>query len=78
MGLVGLLAGPRKLLHGNSIYSPEKFNHLDQRRIRSEQGRMKFYFFFAFFTCFDQFSTFLNISSHLKAFFTFFHFILFF
>ena len=25
--------------------STEKFNYLDQRRIRSEQGRMKFYVF---------------------------------
>ena len=25
------------------LHSPEKFNYLDQNRIRSEQGRMKFY-----------------------------------
>ena len=55
-----------------------KFNHLDQKRIRSEQGRTKFYVFFAFFTCFYQFSTFLIIFSQFKTFFhvfTFFHFI---
>ena len=62
--------------------SPKKFNHLDQRRIRSEQGRMKFYVFFVFlhfFTFFNQFSTFLIIFSHFKTFFhifsLFFHFI---
>ena len=34
--------------------SPKKFNHLDQRRIRSEQGRMKFYVFL-FFCIFSHF-----------------------
>ena len=55
----------------DDLYHQKKFNYLDQSRIRSEQGRMKFYvfLFLAFFTCFDQFSTCLNICSHFYSIF---------
>ena len=55
----------------DDLYHQKKFNYLDQSRIRSEQGRMKFYvfLFLAFFTCFDQFSTCLNIFSHFYSIF---------
>ena len=56
--------------------SPEKFDYLDQSRIRSGQGRMKFYvlYFFALFMHFYQFFHMFNHIFTFKSFFASLHF----